>query len=44
MYLILHLDVQKKFQKEIDDVIGQSRHPSLTDKPKMIYTEALTCE
>ncbi|CAG7826328.1 unnamed protein product, partial [Allacma fusca] len=44
MYLILHLDVQKKFQKEIDDVIGQSRQPSLTDKPKMIYAEALTCE
>ncbi|CAG7723288.1 unnamed protein product, partial [Allacma fusca] len=44
LYLILHLDVQKKFQKEIDDVIGQSRHPSLADKPKMIYTEAMISE
>ncbi|CAG7730308.1 unnamed protein product, partial [Allacma fusca] len=44
LFLILHLDIQKKFQKEIDDVIGQSRHPSLADKSKMVYTEALTCE
>ncbi|CAG7826688.1 unnamed protein product, partial [Allacma fusca] len=34
----------EKFQKEIDEVIGQSRRPSLADKPKMVYTEALTCE
>ncbi|CAG7823518.1 unnamed protein product, partial [Allacma fusca] len=40
----LHLDVQKKFQKEIDDVIGQSRQSSIADKPRMTYTEALTCE
>ncbi|CAG7726477.1 unnamed protein product, partial [Allacma fusca] len=44
LFLILHLEVQKKFQEEIDEFIGQSRHPSLADKAKMIYTEALTCE
>ncbi|CAG7720523.1 unnamed protein product, partial [Allacma fusca] len=30
--------------KEIDDVVGPSRRPSMADKPKMVYTEALTCE
>ncbi|CAG7723409.1 unnamed protein product [Allacma fusca] len=44
LYLILHLDVQKKLQKEIDDVIGQSRQSYMADKPRMTYTEALTCE
>ncbi|CAG7731399.1 unnamed protein product, partial [Allacma fusca] len=44
LFLILHLDVQEKLQKEIDDIVGPSRRPSMADKPKMVYTEALTCE
>jgi cytochrome P450 len=44
LYMANHLEVQRKFQKEIDDVVGKGRPPSLTDKPKMVYTEALICE
>ncbi|CAG7818879.1 unnamed protein product, partial [Allacma fusca] len=44
LFSILHLDVQEKFQKEIDEVVGSSRRPSLADRPKMIYTEAFICE
>jgi cytochrome P450 len=29
-------EIQKKLQAEIDSIIGQSRPPSLTDKPKYL--------
>lgn len=34
LYLIRHLDVQKKFQQEIDQVVGESRLPYLADRAK----------
>jgi cytochrome P450 len=34
LYLSRDPDVQKKFQKEIDKVVGNSRLPSLDDKER----------
>lgn len=34
LYMIRHPEVQKKFQQEIDQVIGKSRFPVLADKAK----------
>jgi cytochrome P450 len=34
LYLSRNPNIQKKFQKEIDEVIGNSRLPSLEDKDK----------
>ncbi|XP_070545942.1 steroid 17-alpha-hydroxylase/17,20 lyase-like [Ptychodera flava] len=43
-YLVNYPDVQVKVQKEIDDVIGQGRSPSLSDKGKLPYCEAVINE
>jgi cytochrome P450 len=34
LYMILHPEVQKKVQAEIDSVVGSNRFPSILDKPK----------
>ncbi|CAG7734636.1 unnamed protein product, partial [Allacma fusca] len=44
LYNVAYPEVQDKLQKEIDEVIGKSRPPSVADRPKMTYTDALTCE
>ncbi|XP_003723543.2 cytochrome P450 2U1 [Strongylocentrotus purpuratus] len=44
MYMILHQDVQEKIHKELDDVVGRNRLPSLTDRPNLPYTEATLLE
>lgn len=33
-YLIYHPEVQKKIQKEIDEVVGRARLPNLDDRQK----------
>jgi cytochrome P450 len=40
LFMIMLPDVQRKVQKEIDDVIGRERTPSMEDRLKMPYTEA----
>lgn len=42
--LIKHPEVQAKVQKEIDDVIGPNRQPTMADRPNMPYTSATLLE
>ncbi|CAG7724124.1 unnamed protein product [Allacma fusca] len=43
-YMATYPEIQEKFQKELDDVIGRERLPALSDRSKMRYTEALLNE
>ena len=31
--------MQKKVQEELDSVVGQNRHPTISDRPNLPYTE-----
>ncbi|KAA1477980.1 cytochrome P450 [Dentipellis sp. KUC8613] len=42
--MMLHLDVQRKAQAELDAVIGNHRLPSLADRARLPYIEALVSE
>ncbi|XP_060065189.1 cytochrome P450 2B4-like [Ylistrum balloti] len=44
LFLLHHACVQTKLRDEINNVIGSSRLPSMTDKPKMTYTDAFIHE
>ncbi|CAL8112753.1 unnamed protein product [Orchesella dallaii] len=44
LYLAVHPHVQKKLQDEIDNVVGNSRMPSLSDELNMPYTQAVIQE
>ena len=44
MLMILHPDVQRRVQQEIDEVIGQVRHPEMADQAHMPYTNAVIHE
>ncbi|XP_033742771.1 cytochrome P450 2C37-like [Pecten maximus] len=44
LYLISNPHVQTKLRNEINDVIGLSRAPSMTDKPEMTYMDAFMHE
>jgi len=37
-------EIQTRFQREIDDVVSKDRLPSLDDKPRLPYTEAVILE
>ncbi|XP_066279157.1 cytochrome P450 2U1-like [Branchiostoma lanceolatum] len=44
LYLALHPEVQENMQTELDREVGRERRPSLTDKPRLPYTEAAILE
>ncbi|XP_004700350.1 cytochrome P450 2D14 isoform X1 [Echinops telfairi] len=44
LLMILHPDVQRRVQQEIDEVIGQGRRPELGDQTRMPYTTAVVHE
>ncbi|KAM3619696.1 uncharacterized protein V6R79_012131 [Siganus canaliculatus] len=44
IYLMKNHDVQDKVQAEIDSVIGQTRLPTMADRPNMPYTDAVIHE
>ncbi|XP_019936551.1 cytochrome P450 2J2-like isoform X1 [Paralichthys olivaceus] len=44
IYLIKNPHIQEKVQAEIDGVIGQSRQPTMADRPNMSYTDAVIHE
>ena len=44
LFVTIYPEVQRKIQKEIDETIGSQRLPSISDKRKMVYTEAVMME
>ncbi|PIK55196.1 putative cytochrome P450 1A4-like [Apostichopus japonicus] len=44
LYAIYFPDLQKRMQKEMDDVIGRDRLPSLADRGRLPLTEAFLAE
>ncbi|KAM6921145.1 cytochrome P450 2J4-like [Xenentodon cancila] len=44
LYMIYYPDIQERVQAEIDSVIGSSRQPSVSDREKMPYTDAVIHE
>ncbi|KAI1892059.1 hypothetical protein AGOR_G00150080 [Albula goreensis] len=44
LFMMMYPDIQKKVQAEIDRVVGQSRQPTMADRPNMPYTDAVIHE
>nr|XP_023421124.1 cytochrome P450 2D16-like isoform X2 [Cavia porcellus] len=44
LLMILHPDVQRRVQEEIDEVIGQERRPEMADQARMPFTNAVIHE
>ena len=42
--MVLHPDIQKKAQDELDRVIGRNNLPSFNDRPNLPYVEAVCKE
>ena len=39
LYMVRYPEIQRKVQKELDEVVGMARMPSMKDKPDLPYTE-----
>ncbi|NXK85138.1 CP1A5 protein, partial [Amazona guildingii] len=44
MYLVVYPHIQKRIQRELDQVIGRERRPRLSDRATLPYTEAFILE
>ncbi|XP_061173046.1 cytochrome P450 2H2-like [Saccostrea echinata] len=44
VFMIRNPEVQEKMRNEINDVIGNSRYPTMEDRPNLPYTEAVLHE
>ncbi|XP_056613330.1 cytochrome P450 2M1-like isoform X1 [Triplophysa dalaica] len=44
LVMMKYPDVQERVQKEIDDIIGQERYPSIEDRQNLPYTDAVLHE
>lgn len=44
LHMVAFQDIQNKVQDEIDSVVGKDRLPSLKDRPKLCYSEAVLHE
>ena len=44
VYLVNYPNVQTKLHRELDDVTGRNRHPSLSDRSRLPYLEAVMHE
>jgi cytochrome P450 len=44
IYLVRHQEIQKKFQDELDSVVGRNRYPTLADRPLLPFVEATIAE
>ena len=44
LYMGRYPDVQARVHEELDNVVGQGRVPSLEDKPRLPFTEAVVME
>ena len=44
LHVCLQPGIQRKVQKEIDQVIGNTREPRYEDRKRMPYTQAVLCE
>uniref|UniRef100_A0A9L0I4P9 Uncharacterized protein n=1 Tax=Equus asinus TaxID=9793 RepID=A0A9L0I4P9_EQUAS len=44
LLMILHPDVQRRVQQEVDEVIGQARRPEMGDQARMPFTMAVVHE
>jgi cytochrome P450 len=44
LFMTLHPDIQAKAQAEIDAVVGNSRLPTISDRPHLPYVNALVSE
>ena len=42
--MVLNPDVQRCAQAQIDDVVGRSRLPAFSDRPRLPYVEAVVQE
>ena len=42
--MVLHPDIQKRAQKEIDEIVGTDRFPTPTDRDNLPFCEALVKE